>query len=551
MFQTTFQTYSGDHLCVEFVLGRLTFLMGANGTGKSTLMDLIAEQNRNRITRAYAHRSVTLDSSSVSLTGSSREQFETNITHVLSQKEYRYRGDFGGQTVNTLLYDIHAAEAKFSANQLKKLNALDPRTVEGLTVWESSRKDLSPFQRLERILNAAGLRLSLDVDERGTIRAVRDGHEPYGIQELSDGERAAFLLAATVITAPTGRLVLIDEPERHLHRSISSPLIHALLSERPDCAFVISTHDIGLSLDQPESSALLLREYRHQPQAWRVDYFGQVEAIDNQVAEAILGARRTILFVEGERNSLDQALYTQLFPNTTVRAHSSCKDVINATRGVNETMGDHWIRAVGIIDRDRRTDDDVDQLARHGVVALEVHAIESVYYHPTVIRLVANRLDRAGLIKFDEVDRELAKVMVKAFVASRDILIRDAAVRRVRNAVLSQLPTANDFVRSIYPSAGLSSGEVETLHKEEIMRFDELAASSDVDGLCAAYPVKRTGVIKAVCNLLKLKDGSAYAETVRRMAIDDDKAAEVMRKLFGPLAQHVKSAQESTEAEAA
>jgi ABC-type lipoprotein export system ATPase subunit len=549
MFQIEFKTFASLPFSVEFTPGRITFLMGANGTGKSTLMDAISRQNSRNVSRIYAHRNVTLDSSSVSLTGNVREQFDSTLRHIFSDISYRYKNDYNSQTVNTQLYDIHAAETKFSIDQLRKINSADPRTDAGLAVWDSSRKSLSPFQRVERILNAAGLRFSLEVDERGTIKVIRAGHKPYGIQELSDGERSAFLLAATIIAAPANRLVLIDEPERHLHRSISSPLIHALLSERPDCAFVISTHDVGLPLDQPECSALLLRGYKHEPQSWRADYFRQIETIDDQIVEDILGARRTIIFVEGKRNSLDLALYSHLFPDVSVRAQNSCNDVINATRGVNDTMSDHWIRAIGLIDRDRRGESDVTRLAEHSVVALKVHSIESIYYHPAVVRRVANRFHLAGSIRFDEVDRQLNAVILQEFVSARDKLISDAAARAVRNAVLSRLPKARDFGGTPAPSAGLSSVEVEEIFAEEKANFDKLIEANDIEGLCFAYAVKRTGVVRAVCDLLKLKEESAYTETVRKMAIDDEPAAELMRSFVEPLSQHVKSAQEQTEAD--
>ena len=46
--------------------------------------------------------------------------------------------------------------------------------------------------------------------------------------QMSDGERAAAIIAATVLVADPGTLFLIDEPERHLHRSIIEPFLSAL-----------------------------------------------------------------------------------------------------------------------------------------------------------------------------------------------------------------------------------------------------------------------------------------------------------------------------------
>ena len=99
--------------------------------------------------------------------------------------------------------------------------------------------------------------------------ASKSGSKPYSIAQLSDGERNALLIATNVLTVKDGTLVLIDEPERHLHRSIISPLLTHLFAQRPECAFIVSTHDVMLPLDNPASphttrSELRLRKFfRH------------------------------------------------------------------------------------------------------------------------------------------------------------------------------------------------------------------------------------------------------------------------------------------------
>src|SRR5690606_25996407 len=59
--------------------------------------------------------------------------------------------------------------------------------------------------------------------------------------------KSAFLLAAEVLTSADDCVFVIDEPERHLHRSISVALVRALLRERSDCHFVVMTHDVDLA----------------------------------------------------------------------------------------------------------------------------------------------------------------------------------------------------------------------------------------------------------------------------------------------------------------
>ena len=73
-------------------------------------------------------------------------------------------------------------------------------------------------------------------------------------------------MQAHVITAEPDTVFLIDEPEKHLHRSISQPFLSALFDLRKDCAFIISTHEIALPLANPEERVLMLRSCQ-----WRGD----------------------------------------------------------------------------------------------------------------------------------------------------------------------------------------------------------------------------------------------------------------------------------------
>lgn len=173
----------------------------------------------------------------------------------------------------------------------------------------------SPISKMNDILKISNLDFQVQIDQGSKLVAIKDGFPPYSIAELSDGERNALLIIANVLTAPENTLILLDEPERHLHRSIVSPLLSTLLTYRSDCAFVISTHDVSLPLDQYKASSLLVRLYNHTQQKWQIDKIENIEEMDESIASAILGSRRKILFIEGYATSLDIQLYKILFPD--------------------------------------------------------------------------------------------------------------------------------------------------------------------------------------------------------------------------------------------
>jgi len=92
----------------------------------------------------------------------------------------------------------------------------------------------TPIERLNMILDRCGLAVQVELTKIGTLDAVRSTGARYPISEMSDGEKSALLLAAEILRAEPNSVQIIDEPERHMHRSISAPLVEAVLNERDD-----------------------------------------------------------------------------------------------------------------------------------------------------------------------------------------------------------------------------------------------------------------------------------------------------------------------------
>ena len=93
--------------------------------------------------------------------------------------------------------------------------------------------------------------ITLELVDNEKMLARKKGSKPYSIAELSDGERNVILIASEVLAVPSSTMILIDEPEQHLHQSIISSFLKALFTMRSDCVFVVSTHEVILPIDNP------------------------------------------------------------------------------------------------------------------------------------------------------------------------------------------------------------------------------------------------------------------------------------------------------------
>ena len=182
----------------------------------------------------------------------------------------------------------------------------------------------SPFDEINELLNHAKLNVKLERTKDRSIIAKHSQGQSFDIPQMSDGERNAMIIAGHVITAEPGTVLLIDEPEKHLNRSISQPFLSALFELRKDCAFIISTHEIDLMIANPEARVLMLRSCKWNGDkcvAWDAkiiepnSQLPETARLTEELKRAILGSRKRILFVEGDSNSLDNQLYDVLFPN--------------------------------------------------------------------------------------------------------------------------------------------------------------------------------------------------------------------------------------------
>ncbi|GGY81653.1 AAA family ATPase [Marinobacter zhanjiangensis] len=382
-FNLNFPQFEGEGKQLNLEMGQMAFVVGPNGSGKSSLMQQFATQNRGRYRRISAHRQVWFNNNSLELTPATRDQNETNILNQDVQETARYVDHHAHARSQITIFDLIDSENTDARNIAAAIRSGN------LTRAEELAAQSPPLEKLNRLLSIANLDIEISVDEASKLLAKKDGSDPYSIAALSDGERNAILICASVLTAKPGMLILLDEPERHLHRSIVSPLLTSLLAMRNDCAFIVSTHDISLPLDQQGSEVVVLREYVHNPRKWEVDIISDLNTLDESVARTILGSRKKVLFVEGASSSLDMQIYQLAFPDISVVPSNSCVDVEKIVRGLTASVDHHRTRAIGLVDRDFRPEDEVEALKSEGIIALEQYSVESIYYHPNVLKIVA------------------------------------------------------------------------------------------------------------------------------------------------------------------
>ena len=515
---------NGERHRLELEAGRMIFVLGPNGSGKSSLMQHLANQIKDTDLLKWirAYRRSWIDSNVLDLTPAQFQERQRYHASYMRQAEARYRTD------------DDSFDAKSSIASLIQKQNSDARKIKMLLRQgqDSEARILAQEGDVLHTLNAAlqqsNIQVAVSIGNQDDILATKQG-STYGIDEMSDGERSVILLAASILTASSGTHFLVDEPERHLHRAIISPLLSTLFRARSDCRFVVSTHEVALAVDNPEGDVVLVRECRfsgRNPAMWDLDVIRADQDIPEHVRVSILGARRKIIFVEGDRSSLDCALYARVFPGVSivpVGSNSSVKDSVRSIRSLSKF---HGVHAFGIVDRDHHDEADILELEQHGIFAIDGYAVESIYYDTNVQRMVIEGTVLSE--KADEHLRDAKERALRAFKQSARHICEGRVKSKRHDRALIDLHKA-DLTESTLQLYG-----AEALQEEE-ERLAAMVEAGDVDSLIRRYPVKRSPARSEIAKALGLRDRRVYESAVVQLLGNSDDALSYVRKRFARL----------------
>ena len=533
--ELTIPRICGGPLKVTLKPGNHIFVVGANGSGKSALIQHLVSSNRLRaFRRISAHRQTWFESEGIDLTPRARREYGEHISQWEVQNSARWRDEFSQQKQDAVFFDLVASE-NFLARRAKLL-------VQKGNLEEARRvvlEEVAPFATVNELLAQGSLNVKLELTEDEEILAYNHcGGDLYSLAKMSDGERNAAILAATVVTAKSGTILLIDEPERHLHRAVIEPFLTGLFQQRNDCTLIISTHEIALPVSNPSASILIVRSCKWNgdvASAWDVNLLEPNTELPEDLKRAILGARKRVLFIEGDdASSLDLPLYSALFPGVSILSKGGFSEVQKAVAGLRRAQGHHHVEAFGLIDRDNLSEDEVKRLAKGFVFALNVYSVEALFYCSESIAAVAHRQAETLGRDADEMFEAATKAALDALHGSNNAerMAARRCERIVRNQIGSCLPNWKDIMGRAQVNFSFS---VESPFPGELAQYRKLLSNSRLDQLVARYPLRETDALDAVSRALEFRTRDLYQQTLIARVREDTTLAQKIRDRTGPL----------------
>jgi hypothetical protein len=373
------QTPSGSTQ-FEVPLGTSLYFVGANGSGKTRLGVYIENFGGERVQRVSAHRTLTLNPKVAKISeADARKGLKIGNHHqgvVFGQRNaYRWQE----KQATALLNDYDFMLQMLFANQ----SNISLQTHNSLRKGVSSEPEYTRLETLDSIWNRLLPHRSLHISGDDIQVSQKSERGQYSAQELSDGERAIFYLVGQTLVADPNSLLIFDEPELHIHRSVLSRLWDELEAARQDCGFIVISHDLDFVASR-QGQKFVLKSYDPNT-GWQIETVPKGAGFPEDITTLILGSRKPVLFVEGKEESLDLAVYRCCFPDWTIIPSGSCEQVIHSVSTMRAHAALTRVTCAGVVDADSFSEEEAEILKTKGISVLSVSEIENLFVLPELI----------------------------------------------------------------------------------------------------------------------------------------------------------------------
>ena len=386
---------------VELEFGKPIVVIGANGTGKTRFSAKIEELNdpafkNNQLSKSHIHRlsaqkSLAIDQKIAIFDHDSSEKnlFLGNTEYYAYKEAFRFQNN----PVTGLLNDFQYVLSLFFSEAQKEIET----EHKAIMKCQEEKKPIGKLKetvidRAEKIWNALLPHRTIDLSGNGVHVTYKEN--TYHGKEMSDGERVMLYMICQALVIKPNSLFIIDEPELHIHKAIVNELWTMLENERPDCIFMYLTHDIDFALSRNSPEYIWVKAFDGNTWEYESLDVDSYPDLPNDLLFEILGTRQKIVFVEGSNSSFDYKLYQEIYRDKGyhVIPCGGCQDVIRLVKAKKAYEKLQSIEVYGIIDRDFRTEREIDSLKDDGIFALNVAEVENLFVVPEILEIMEAQL---------------------------------------------------------------------------------------------------------------------------------------------------------------
>lgn len=466
-------------------------IVGANGSGKSHLGAWI-EKNNSNVLRISAQRALTIPDTVRVTSGDSawRKIMFGSETH----QDKGYKWGWGKET-STLINDYESVLSKVFSNESHELREFKDKCDKG----DYSKDFKTIVEKITNIWNAVLPQRAILLDNFEA--KAKNNTDIYKAGEMSDGERVCLYLIAQSLITPDGYIVVIDEPEIHLHTSIMKRLWDEIEKNCPNKTFVYITHDLSFATSRKNTTKIWVKSYDGHGK-WDLSVIDGYDEIPDSLLLEILGTRNPVLFVEGEKNSYDIALYKEIYSYYHIIPCHNCQKVIELTKAFNneKVRSLHSYDVKGLIDHDYLSEVEIDNYKKQNIYTINVSEVENLYLIEPLVRIAADRLGSDGDETFSKVSDFLFNHMEKnKLEIVNAICVKE--IRHILNAFSSTGKNEEDLNNDL--NSMISGIDVQKIYNQTENKISDIIAKKDYKSMIMYYNNK--GLCQQVGGIIGFK----------------------------------------------
>jgi ABC-type multidrug transport system ATPase subunit len=507
-----------QHPAVAAQVGRVTVILGANGAGKSALIESL----RAHALPAFGYSAVRkVDARRImQVAGSSslkRSQVNEGIEQIANQLLETYSPDTKTQTtaavrlLEALCYRARVRDMRYASEcdalaRSGKHSSIGPRPVSALDEFCSLYRNVLPDIGLDFDANTVTLKIT---KAQGTT---------YGPETLSSGEQQIFLLLGKFIFQHRSTLVLVDEPELNLNPRLAERFWSAIEQRHPECVFIYATHALHFAMRPEVDRTLVLTRDGLVP----LDASEEFLNLAREDREQFLGSipsvvlAQKVLFTEGKPDSIDRPLYEYLLQTPAIKVESigSCNEVEKAVAG--RQGWDAFTRGAqvaGVIDADYKSRQELERLRALNMFVLPVHEAENLLCSPEAVHALSLAMHPPESHSSSQAVGQAIAVRLKALRLEIAIQRATAATRlhfapSLTDADVQALSDDDDALHAFERAANaqisfLQKQDFRSALKAELDSIDAALQGNDIEAMLRFVPGKM--LVGQICSMLGIR----------------------------------------------
>lgn len=501
----------------EFELSRPVVMIGTNGAGKTRFTVEIEKLNdpdfhRNAQTHQSVQRITAQKSLFISrdlrikgLEASQKDFFLGDNRDSATRLGYKYNNN----PATHLVQDFDKLLSLFFTIDTQELQR--DREAQKYPERNIDRVKETIREKAERIWNE--LLPHRKINLTGNAVNAEYGEEKYAGQEMSDGERVILYLIVQALVAHPQTLFIVDEPELHIHKAILKNLWDKLETVRADCVFMYVTHDLDFAFSRNINGVFWLRSYDGKA-IWDYEFVNieDYSSLSPEFFFELIGTKKKVLFVEGEKSSYDTVLYREIYPDYHVVPCGGCQKVISYVDAYRGYSTFNHIEVYGIIDRDYRSEEEINAYECDGIFALKVAEVENLFLVPEILELMDRQLGMEGR-GLESASKFIKKRFEETVSAQIDGFLKKEIKHLVESFDLGDIHASvgTDVAQSLTErfSAQCSQKFFSTLLEDVRNRFNTALELRDI-----LKVFNDKGLLKSISDSFGLKNNTPYYKRV-------------------------------------